>query len=200
MVTKSIEAKPQFQRIEVPWIRFLIIALVVTALAGCAASPDSPLASPYFELEPGSVLELHRDLEIPPGMARVFLQRGKVIPKGEVNQYEPSCDFEVRDLSQELQVIRKGVFSIEREQFGREAVAESGGLKLAFSGGLWMGGGFSVFRYRRFWLQSDDQPEVMRMTCRGTWEEIVRASPPTLPEIRIALGEIFSIKPDTEVP
>jgi len=41
---------------------------------------------------------------------------------------------------------------------------------------------------------------VMRMTCRGTWEEIVRATPPTLPEIRIALGEIFSIKPDPDIP
>ena len=191
---------PKSPLIKMPWTRFLTISMVVTALAGCAASPDSPLASPYFELEPGSVLELHRDLEIPPGMARVFLQRGKVIPRGEMNQYEPSCDFEVRDLSQEIQIIRKGVFSIEREQFGREAVAESDGIKLAFYGSLWRGGGPSVFRYRRFWLQSEEQPEVMRMTCRGTWEEIVRASPPTLPEIRIALGEIFSIKPDTEVP
>ena len=182
-----------------PWIRFLTIGLVVATLGGCAASPDSPLASPYFELEPGSLLELHRDLEIPPGMARVFFQRGKVVPKGGINQYEPSCDIEVRDLSQEVQIIRKGIFPIEREQFGREAVADSGGLKLAFSGGLWMGGGFSVFRFRRFWLQSEDQPQVMRMTCRGTWEEIVRARPPTLPEIMIALGEIFSIKPDPVV-
>jgi hypothetical protein len=182
------------------WIRLVTILLVVTALAGCAASPDSPLASPYFELEPGSVLELHRDLEIPPGMARIFFQRGKVIGKGGMNQYEPSCDIEVRDLSQEIQFIRKGIFFIEREQFGREAVAEAGGLKLAFSGGLWRGGGFSVFRFRRLWLQSEEQPQVMRMTCRGTWEEIVRAKPPTLPEIRIALGEIFSIKPDKEVP
>ena len=182
-----------------PWIRIITMSLAVTALAGCAASPDSPRASPYFALEPGSVLELHRDLEIPPGMARVFLQLGKVVPKGEMNQYQPSCDIEVRDLSQEVQVIRKGIYSIEREQFGREAVADSDGLKLAFSGGFLMGDGYSVFRYRRFWLQSEDQPEVMRMTCRGTWEEIVRASPPTLPEIRIALGEIFSIKSALEV-
>ncbi len=191
---------PNSPLIKMPWIRFLTTSLAVTALAGCAASPESPLASPYFGLEPGSVLELHRDLEIPPGVARVFLQRGKVIPKGEMNQYEPSCDIEVRDLSQEVQIIRKGIFSIEREQFGREAVAESGGLKLAFYGSLWTDGGFSVFRYRRFWLQSEDQPQVMRMTCRGTWEEIVRARPPTLPEIRIALGEIFSIKQDTDIP
>jgi len=191
---------PKSVLIKMPWTRFLTILMVVTALTGCAASPDSPLASPYFELEPGSVLELHRDLEIPPGMARVFLQRGKVLSRGEMNQYEPSCDIEVRDLSHEIQIIRKGVFPIEKEQFGREAVAESGALKLAFSGGLWKGGGFSVFRYRRFWLQSEDQPEVMRMTCRGTWEEIVRASPPTLPEIRIALGKVFSIKQDTDIP
>jgi hypothetical protein len=117
-----------------------------------------------------------------------------------MNQYEPSCDIEVRKLSQEIQVIKKGVFSIEREQFGREAVAESDGVKLAFNGGLWRGGGYSVFRYRRLWLQSEEQPQVMRMTCRGTWEEIVRATPPTLPEIRIALGEIFSIKPDPVIP
>jgi hypothetical protein len=182
------------------WIRFLTLSLVVTALAGCAAPPDSPLASPYFELEPGSVLELHRDLEIPPGSARLFFQHGEIVPRGGMNQYEPSCDIEVRKLSQEIQVIKKGVFSIEREQFGREAVAESDGVKLAFNGGLWRGGGYSVFRYRRLWLQSEEQPQVMRMTCRGTWEEIVRATPPTLPEIRIALGEIFSIKPDPVIP
>ena len=49
-------------------------------------------------------------------------------------------------------------------------------------------------------ISSQVPRQVMRITCRGTWEEIVRATPPTLPEIRIALGEIFSIKPDPDIP
>jgi hypothetical protein len=56
-----------------------------------------------------------------------------------------------------------------------------------------------IFRGWHFWLHSDKQPNVLRMTCRGVFAEPWEAELPTLAEIRQALGDIASLKTGTEV-
>ncbi|MCP3869064.1 MAG: hypothetical protein GY703_13375 [Gammaproteobacteria bacterium] len=187
---------PQIVSDNQPWkiVRHICLLVVILLLSGCSSLTEVPEGSPFSPLEPGSVLELHRVLEIAPGTTRVFLQRGKIIEKSAINAFDTSCDIEVKDLLAEVQVIEKDTFTVVREEFGQEAVVEWSGVKLALMGN-WLGGGYSIHRYRRIWLHSEQQPQVMRLTCRGAWEEVVRATPPTLPEIKITLGKVLSIDP-----
>ena len=45
-----------------------------------------------------------------------------------------------------------------------------------------------------FWLASEKQPDVRRMTCYGVYAEAGDLSPPTLAEIRRALRGVAEIE------
>jgi len=179
---------------------FLAMTVVLVVLAGCAGS--GTLYEPASALfGAGATVELQRDLEIPADRTRVFFQRGKLLPGGSFDQYYPSCDLEVRTLQPEAQLVEKDRFMVTRVEYGQEAVARvegealqvaAIGIGIGSGGGLWWDRGESIFRYVRIWLHSERQPDVMRLTCRGAWEDYFRASPPNDVEIRIALGDIIT--------
>jgi len=177
---------------------FVAMFVVLVLLTGCAGY--GALYEPASGLfGAGATMELHRDLEIPADRTRVFFQRGKLLSSGAFDQYYPSCDLEVRALKPEPQRLEKDRFIITRVEYGQEAVArfEGEGIQVAafgigLGGGLWWDRGQSIFRYVRIWLHSERQPNVMRLTCRGAWEDYFRANPPNSVEIRIALGEIIT--------
>ena len=55
----------------------------------------------------------------------------------------------------------------------------------------------AVFHARRYDLNSPRQPQVRALTCAGALEDPVDARPPTLAEIRRALGGIATLTPLT---
>ena len=177
---------------------FPVMISLLVLLTGCAGS------GAYYEpasalVGAGTLLRLNQDLEIPAERTRVFFQRGKVLPDGGFDQYYPSCDLEVRTLSPEPQRVEKDSFMVTRVEYGQEAVARFEGVRVAAIGigawsGLWWDRGESIFRYVRIWLYSERQPDVMRLTCRGAWEDYFRAEPPNDVEIRIALGHIMTFE------
>ena len=178
-------------------MRKLLLALIFLLLAGCArlqssvTSPDSI----YFRPPVGSVVELHQDLRVPPQRTRVFIQSGQVLPGGGPNTFHPSCNFEVRELVTEGQVIAAGRFTVEQVRRGSESVVHSGQVRLAalqLSGIRLFSDAPSIMRYYHFNLHSEQQPQVMRLTCRGGLDDSPRAEFPTWPEMQQALGEVAS--------
>ncbi|HEB95000.1 MAG TPA: hypothetical protein ENI96_01050 [Sedimenticola thiotaurini] len=179
------------------------IVLPVMLLAGCSAPLLQETAPPQFNA--GSWLVLQQPVEVPADRSRVFFQGGRVLPDARFDQYRPSCDLEIRDLASEPRRIEPDRFVITRIEYGEEAVAllrelaatRLAGVGIGIGGGgvgvgvgtFWWGRGQSIFRYVRLWLRSERQPGVMRLTCRGAWEDYFRASPPNAVEIRIALGD-----------
>ena len=148
----------------------------------------------YIDLAGGKV-KLHRVLEVKAGQARVFLQHGKVT--GSVDSYAPQCDFEITSVDHEGTYIQPDVFKILRVQHVMEQVVQSyspirvASLTLA---GISDDGGISqYYEGYHFWLQSQKQPQVLRMSCYGVFEEPGWLRPPTLREIRATLGDIASI-------
>jgi hypothetical protein len=50
-----------------------------------------------------------------------------------------------------------------------------------------------IVRGVHLWFGSDIQPDVMRLTCRGGFDEAWRADLPSIDEMRIALGDYARI-------
>lgn len=174
-----------------------LFGLIFLLLAGCAqlesrvTSPDSI----YFRPPVGSVVELRERLQVPAQRTRVFIQSGQVLVGGGVNTYYPSCNFEVRDLLTESQVIEAGSFTVEQVRRGSESVVRSGRVRLAalqLTGIRLFSDAPSIMRYYHFNLHSEQQPQVMRLTCRGGLDDSPRAEFPTWPEMQQALGEVVS--------
>ncbi|MCB1850594.1 MAG: hypothetical protein KDI83_07400 [Gammaproteobacteria bacterium] len=169
--------------------------VLVLFVAGCAQFTNRSGEDPLAFLAPGSEMQLVRDLEIASGETRVFFQRGQVISKGELDYYHPSCDLEVRTLKQTPQTVSKDLFIIGKLTSGRESVVDLGRLKVADSGPLariFTERGVSVHRYLRIELHSALQPDVMRLTCRGAWDDYNVARFPSAIEIKLTLGEIMA--------
>jgi len=141
-------------------------------------------------------IKLDWELEIRPDNTRVFFQRGQVVAKRELDHYHPSCDLEVRTLNPEVQHVKKDLFTVTRVVFSQESIVLWDGVRMAglgWGGGLWREGGHSIYRFIRMELHSDVQPDVLRLTCRGAYEDYHRASYPSPVEIRIALGGIITL-------
>ncbi len=173
--------------------------LPLVLLASCTQSNVRYDVGPGGAMVAGSQVQLNSEVQIAPRQARVFFQRGKMINKSQLDYYYPSCDIEVRRLSDEIQTVQRDTFTVTRVSSGQEQVVDSGGVKVAgFSWGVgsgWGGGGLlwrrgnSIHRYFRLDLHSEQQPDVMRLTCRGAWDDSPSARFPTSQETRIALGE-----------
>ena len=184
------------------------LAALASLLAGCqySAAVKEEAAHGYLQLQ-GATLVVHEPVEIPAGRARVFLQdggpgQGRGWPGTSFDQYRPHCGFEVERVDHDGFTIRAGEFRISRVQRSLQQVVMShpvyvAGLRLA---GLNLAGGFdgegssSYHDGYHFWLESADQPEVRRVSCYGVFAEMPDLYPPTLKDIRQALGNTAEIR------
>lgn len=168
--------------------------LSLFALASCAL-PVADEGSPYFRLPVGATVVLGQDLPVPAGHARVFLQVGKVVAKTRLDIYRPHCDFEQRAVSDGTAVIRADRFRITAVDSGEDLVVQREGLMHT---GWEMRGEFDgvtlVNPYIRYRLSSPGQPQVLLLTCHGGFDLAGQALPPSLNDIRKALGEVATIE------
>ncbi len=172
-----------------------LVFLAAALLMGCSEQQIRDTDSPYFRLPVGTVVELNQQLEMPAERTRIFFQRGAVLGKQGIDLYYPSCNLEVRDLKTEVQLIEPDSFAIVHTRQGKESVVAWDGIKLAGLGWSFdLGGGPPmVHRYYHYRLESERQPQVMRLTCRGALADLWQAKSPTLAETKEALGEVATI-------
>lgn len=152
----------------------------------------------------GSYLVLKQPLDVPAGKARVFIQAGGTpeapsrVLSGGFDHYSPHCAFEIRSIDHAGFTIAPDTFRITQVQGSLERVVETAPVEVAALGfaGLGMDGGGSTAYHEgyHFWLASERQPQVMRMSCYGVYAEPYELYPPTLQEIREALGGIAEIR------
>jgi hypothetical protein len=114
------------------------------------------------------------------------------------DSFWPNCNFEVGRLDQEnSQIIEPDRFTVRRSQFLTEEVvqrAEAVHLaSLRLADGQDSGGHSMIYEGWHLWLESPDQPDVRRLTCRGVFADPHRADPPSIAEIRDALGDIATL-------
>lgn len=182
---------------------FPVILLSALALAACQknATVRDSMARGFVQLA-GSELVLKQALNVAPGKARVFVQDGGPAVGGRIlnggfDQYRPHCGFEIERVDHGGFTIQPDTFRITRVQASLQPVVMRAPVQVA---GLWLangmdGNGSSAYHEGyHFWLASERQPEVRRMSCYGVYAEPHDLKPPTLQEIREALGGIAEIR------
>lgn len=178
----------------------IVIAAVVSALvlAGCQGSSSAFVrgetgVDKFVQLE-GAGIVLNQALSVAPGKARVFVQNGLV--SAGFNSYKTHCAFEITSVRHDGVSINPDTFVISKVQRQVQPVVSARPVQVAgltlFSG-LGGGGAQSYYDGYHFWLTSANQPEVRRMSCFGVYAQPYELYPPTLEEIRQALGLIAEI-------
>lgn len=174
-----------------------LLALLTLTTACTLPVPKIP-DSPYAKAPIGSTLELNQALEIPPGSTRIYVQNGKLSRR--FNHYAPNCNIEVRRIDHESsQTVAAGVFRIVRVQSTYdENVKNPAAIQLAALGSYTIAesvdnGSTMMYAGYHLYLEGDD-PNVMRLSCRGVYADPSYASPPSVTEIRQALGELMTLR------
>jgi hypothetical protein len=185
-----------------------IVVCSVLMLLGCQKSAtvrEAEGQQAFVQLQ-GAKLVLKRPLTVTTGSARVFVQGGSAADGGGIrvlsggfDQYRPHCAFEIRSVQHDGFTIEPDTFRIIQVQGSLQSVVMSGpimvaSLQLAGGGGMDASGSSAYHQGYHFWLESERQPQVRRMSCYGVYAEPDRLQPPTLQEIRETLGDIAEIR------
>ncbi|MCU7919305.1 MAG: hypothetical protein KZQ95_13260 [Candidatus Thiodiazotropha sp. (ex Epidulcina cf. delphinae)] len=166
------------------WISLL--CLLTACSQGYRAHTD--LTHPYHLSAVGSRVVLNRPVTIRPGTTRLFLQRGEAMALSEFDRYQPNCNFEIRDLSEVSQVIEPDSFSVIKvERLMTEVVRREDAVTGVLPAGMDDQGTPMVAYGVHLWFEAGRS--LMRLTCRGAFADMWEAQPPSIEEIKRALGE-----------
>lgn len=179
-------------------MRYLIL-LLPFILAACQPLSSYPLDSPWYQPPAGSELVLNQPIEIPPNAATVRFQFGKIVSGPQ--DFEPNCVFELTTVRETPQRVEPQVFVVTRVRSGssiyRASLPRPAGLMKA--GLVFEGSPPPRYYYQtEMFLRSERQPNVLMMTCQHAWQsppsrfEFQR--PPTVAEMRQAMGEYFTLR------
>lgn len=165
----------------------LLIVGACALLCACQANGGAQAR----HIPPGTSLELHQALSVPPERGSLVFQDGQ--QQSAVDQYRPHCRFVV-ELASITQTIDPDRFEVERvKRFALGTLAALPDTSLALFGD---GGGPSDTPYiTELWLASTRQPAVVRLTCQQwqdpSWPESEHL---TVAEIQAALGAVFTLR------
>lgn len=148
----------------------LLIIMPVTLLQGCVNTPHKELADyaayPTFELQ--------QPVSIDADSTRVFFQNGQA--GNGFNHFEQHCRLEVKTLKPVKQTLSPDIFKITRLQLGEEMIAALNQplLLAALDNQNLYAMGSSDYEppetmdLIHFYLHSERQPDVYRLTCAGS--------------------------------
>ncbi len=178
-----------------------IVIVLIVVLTGCAGFSPHPVTETWRRLGDGMTLVLHRPVTIPPGRSTVVIQGGEVIHGGR-DRFQPFCELAIDHLAVQSEVVSPDRFTIERVRgqtlytwrLGRPLrLAAAGRFRLAMAGDDLLP--MEVTEAWRMRLFSPRQPQVILLLCGGAEDNFVDlARPPTVAEIRAALGRVASLR------
>ncbi len=171
--------------------------LLTALLAGCQGLYPYDETRYYFSVPSGSTLVLNRTLQTAPGELAIYLQDG-VPYTGAPNRMRPYCKFELRHKREQAQRIEPDSFVIARSTRHRSAgLTPDWRLRPASlrpASLLFDHDGPTFLVYSSFfYLASERQPEVLRMTCEY-WGDPATGRFLSIAQIRDTLGEVFSLE------
>jgi hypothetical protein len=147
---------------------------------------DSPLL-------PGDEVEILRELVVPAGLARIYLQRGKTTNYAGYDQYVPFCYFLLRGPLPAAQPIRPGVLVVEKVWLNQTTVSLERPAPVASAMALGGGDSSPIAWQFHITLKAPDQSRML-LICSGAFDSPVAAAPIRLPELREALGDYAEVR------
>ncbi len=164
--------------------------LVVSLLLAACQALDYEGQAPAYRIPTGTVLELHRDLIVPPGQAGVNIQ-GTTI--GDRYRYDAVCRLELLTVDDAPRPVRTDHFTVER--VGREweiFSSRASGLRYV---ALFERDGPHLLLFTTFlYLRSERQPDVFRLACGHLQNSDQNPRHLTVAEIRATLAPIMTLQ------
>ena len=178
--------------------------LLVAMLTACASVQVTDPNARFYVPPPGSKITVKQRLQIAGGQTRVFLQRGEILSKAsQLDLYTPNCSFEVNTLADTPRYIEPGVYTVTRSWREEKEIVRSAPQpprlaatqpvsSLVVTGDS--DGPSMTFEETRMRLRSEHPSDIRELACRGVFKDPSQVEPPTLAEMRQALGAYANIE------
>lgn len=139
---------------------------------------------------PGIILELHRDVTIPPGQAGAFIQGTSI---GDRYRHDAACRLELRVVAAKPHTVRADRFNVERVNRTSEIFSSRVSELRPARFNRFEDGPHLLTFTTYFYLRSDRQPDVFRLVCAHLQSSDQRPRHLTPSEIRAVLAPIMSL-------
>jgi hypothetical protein len=169
-------------------MRISLFLLMAILLSGCESLPGYSYptgATPVPELHS---ITLNQAIGVRAGYASVYIQHGKTRATNTAAEYYPHCILELRNPAPEARTVQPDTFTVTRTHRDR-FMAFISGMMLASDGGDYN----PVMSSTEFFLHSERQPEVFRLTCQQL-DDPYRVHHLTVDEMQEALGGIMTLR------
>ena len=180
-------------------LKAVMAAAGLSLLSACTtAMVTDPNARNYVPTS-GSKVTVPQRIEVPGGQTRIFFQRGEIIKKvSDIDLYKANCNFEINTLAETPRYIEPSTYTVTRTtRQEREVVLFKPRqyASLAIGGLVGKGddGPGMYFEEVRMTLKADNPSDIRELACRGVMTDPQWVEPPTLAEIREALGKHATI-------
>ena len=176
-------------------IHIPVILLMALGLAACQTTGSGKAG--YFSnpVGVGTELEVAEPLQVPAGLARVYLQGGEVVRYADIDQYQPFCYFLMRQTSPVARDIRPAVFYVSSVELREQDVRLATPLRIVHLGALGGTDGPGVIAFETHMvLDIGDQADPERLVCSGAFAPPAEATPIRLAEMRLALGKKVTVR------
>lgn len=147
-------------------------------------------------LLPGDEVEILKVITIEAGLARVYLQRGRLLSYGGIDQYAPFCYFLLRDPLPASQQINPGLLTVESVWLDETTVSREQPVRVASALSL-SGGDRSPIAYQFHIKLASQQHGRVTLVCSGAFDMPLTVAPIRLPELREALGDYAQVRVKT---
>ena len=171
----------------------IMASIAVILISGCAISTNTTKSyTEELSVSPDSSLTINQIIEFKPGKTRVFIQDGMVVSK--INRFKSNCNLEIRKKDEEnWQSVEPGVYKVVSTRRTLEQVVRFiPGNEILVADASVDSSPSDIYLGMHYYLSGEDA-NVMRLSCRGVYASLYDAEPPTLQEIRQALGSIVTL-------
>ena len=179
--------RPEIRKFaRVPWLAWCV--------AGCAPLlPGEGVYSP--PVAAGARLEVHRQIPIRAGYARVHLQHGEPVSHLEMDQYAPQCSFVMDVPRREEQFVQPGEYRVIRVRQEDTGIVRRAPLLVASTAARsgWDDGGEILLATLVKMDLEGPQPDVRSLQCSGPFASPANVLPPSPEDINGALGDYASL-------
>jgi hypothetical protein len=167
--------------------RLLITACFLVSLTSCQTGLTPQPGDTTDPVLAITTVTLNSDFAVRADFAGEFIQSGSITPFNSITLYYTFCKLELRRPAPQVRTIAPGTFTVSRIYQEMEFVG--------FSRQMFAGDGSSGMVMSRtvMFLQSEDQPDIFRLSCMKQ-DFSFYASQPTLEEMQIALGDILTLQ------
>lgn len=180
--------------------RLLLLFVMLSTLglvSACATSGKEPDPHAHRVFKPGMTIQLNQTLSIPPQLARVYFQNGKIVRKLEVDQYRPSCNILSFKVIDSEQTIVPDSFEIVRVRNNSELLQKSYPMLASkkyigigvFDNGL---SPMAEIFITLLEIRSSKNPDIKQLECLA-WRKPHSNDYLTIPDIQQSLGDIMTL-------